>query len=353
MRKAKNDMMNCQGLENYEPELLEPTLLCDGKGSLDPSGIGWSRKPVHNCNLSGHWPRKKKWNYWNIVTSEHLFCIAIVNFDYAAMAFTYLYNLETNSLIEKTVAVPFARGCSMSDNVRENVHFKNKNINISFVEEKVYKKISVEWNNFRDEMPLNGDFIIEQPNNIETLNVVIPWDKKRFQFTSKQNCLPAIGTLTIGSEVLYFKTGEALASLDFGRGIWPRKTFWNWATCSGIQEEKSIGINLGGGWTDGTGITENAVFFDGRINKINENVIFHYNKNNIMKPWEIKTQNSDRVNIEFIPLYDRIAITNVPFIKSNMHQVFGRFSGTVVLDNGEKAAIDNILGCAEEHNAVW
>lgn len=353
MKKAEKDIMNCQGLESCEPELMEPTLLCDGRGNLNSSGIGWSRKPVHNCNLSGHWLRKKKWNYWNIITSEYLFCIAVTNFDYAAMAFAYLYNLEKNSLIEKTMVIPFARGCVMSDNVREDVHFKNKRINLSFVEEKGYKEISVEWHNFKDEMSLNGDFIIEQPSNIETLNVVVPWDKKRFQFTSKQNCLPAMGTVTIGSEVFRFNTGEALASLDFGRGIWPRKTFWNWASCSGIQGGKCIGINLGGGWTDGTGMTENGILFEGRINKIRERVLFHYNKGDIMKPWKIKTQNSDRIDVEFIPLYDRKAITNLSFIKSNMHQVFGHFSGTVILDNEERLNIDSIFGCIEEHNAIW
>lgn len=353
MGKALNDMMNRQGLENYEPELLEPTLLCDTKGNLNPLGIGWSRKPIHNCNLSGHWPRKKKWNYWNIVSNKYLFCAAITNFDYAAMAFTYLYNLETNTIVEKTGVIPLARGCDMSDNVREDVHFKSKNISLSFIEEKGFKKIFVEWRNFKDNMTLDGEFIIEQRSNIETLNVVIPWDKRRFQFTSKQNCLPALGTLTIGGETFLFNEGEALASLDFGRGVWPRRTFWNWATCSGIHEEKSIGLNLGGGWTDGTGMTENAILFNGKVNKISEDVIFDYNRDNIMKPWRIKTRNSSRVNMEFIPLYDRVANTNFPFIKSNMHQVFGRFTGRVVLDNEEEIAIENILGCAEEHYAIW
>ena len=353
MGKAKHDMIIGQGFKNNEPELLEPILLCDAKGNLDPMSIGWSRQPIHNCNLSGHWPRKKKWNYWNIVSEKYLFCIAITNFDYAAIAFTYLYNLETNVFIEKTLIIPFGKGCDMTDNVRENIHLKNREMTLSFTEEKGYTKIYVECHKFKNELSLNAEFIIEHPNNFETLNVVIPWDKKRFQFTSKQNCLPAFGTVTIGTEIFYFKTGEAFGSLDYGRGIWPRRTFWNWATSSGIHEGKSIGLNLGGGWTDGTGMTENAILYDGRINKISDNMIFDYNRENIMKPWRIKTQDSNRVDIEFTPFYDRIATTNLVVVKSNMHQVFGRFSGSVVLDNKEEVTIHNILGCAEEHYAKW
>jgi hypothetical protein len=141
--------------------------------------------------------------------------------------------------------------------------------------------------------------------------------------------------------------------LDYGRGIWPRKTFWNWATSSGNINGKNIGLNLGGGWTDGTGITENAILYDGRINKISEDIIFNYNKSNIMKPWRIRTKDSDKVNVRFVPNYDRIAKTNLVFIKSNMHQVFGRFYGRVVLDNEDVIHIDSLLGCVEEHCAKW
>lgn len=353
MVKAESDIVGDQGLNIYEPELLEPTLLCDGKGNLDPSSIGWSRQPIYNCSLSGHWPRKKKWNYWNITSQKYLFCAAVMDFDYAAFAFTYLYNFDTNIIVEKKLVAPFGKGCEVADNVTENVHIKSKEMSISFKEDKGFTKIYVECLSFKDELPLKAEFIIEHPSNLETLNVVIPWNKKRFQFTSKQNCLPAIGTAAIGSEVFYFKAGEAFASLDFGRGIWPRKIFWNWATASGIYRGKSIGLNMGGGWTDGTGMTENAVLFDGRINKVSDNIGFNYNHDDIMKPWRIKTKSSSRVDLEFSPRYDRSADTNIILVKSNMHQVFGHFTGQVVLDSGETAVIENIPGCVEEHYAIW
>lgn len=353
MGEVKNDVIISQVSKNYEPELLESTFLCDKKGNLEAPSIGWSRQPVHICNLSGHWLRKKKWNYWNIISDKYLFCIAVADFDYAAMAFTYLYDYRANDLNEKTLIVPFGRGCEIPDNVRENVHFKNREMNLSFTEEKSYTKIYVECNNFKGITPLNAEFIIEHPDDFETLNVVIPWDRGRFQFTSKQNCLPAIGTVAIGNEIFYFKAGKALASLDFGRGIWPRKIFWNWATASGIHEGKSMGLNLGAGWTDGTGMTENGILFDGKINKISEDVAFIYSQDNIIKPWRIKTQNSNRIEIEFTPKYDRTAVTNIAFIKSDMHQVFGHFTGSVILDNDEKVNIYNIPGCVEEHNAKW
>lgn len=353
MGKAINDTNIGQGLKNNEPELLEPTLLCDNKGNLKASSIGWSRQPMCTCNLSGHWLRKKKWNYWNIVSDKYLFCIAVADFDYAAMAFTYLYDLKINVLNEKTFVVPFARDCEMSESVKGNVHFRNKEMNLSFKEEKGCTIISVKCDNFKGELPLNADFIIKHPVNIETLNVVIPWNRKRFQFTSKQNCLPAAGMAAIGNEIFSFEADGSLASLDFGRGIWPRKTFWNWASASGTHKGKRIGFNLGGTWTNGTGMTENAILYDGRINKISEDAAFIYNHSDIMKPWRINSQNSKRVEIEFSPVYDRKAVTNIALVKSNMHQVFGYFSGRIILDSGKDVNIESLFGCVEEHDSKW
>ena len=50
--------------QHAEKEILVPTPLCDKKGNLNPEAIGYARKPIIDCNLSGHFMRKKKRNYW-------------------------------------------------------------------------------------------------------------------------------------------------------------------------------------------------------------------------------------------------------------------------------------------------
>jgi hypothetical protein len=72
-----------------------------------------------------------------------------------------------------------------------------------------------------------------------------------------------------------------------------------------------------------------------------------------MKPWRIKTQNSKRVEITFTPFYERIAKTNFGLIKSEIHQLFGYFSGEIVTDDSKVVLLDKIMGCAEEHDAKW
>jgi len=57
--------------------------------------------------------------------------------------------------------------------------------------------------------------------------------------------------------------------------------------------------------------------------------------------------------MKFIPCIDRNSSTNLLFIKSVQHQVFGYFTGEVVLDDGEKLKIDSMLGFAEKVVNRW
>jgi hypothetical protein len=340
------------GLPYDEKELSDSIDLCDSKGLLRDESIGWSRNPIFNCNLSGRWPRKKKWNYWCISNSECLFSITISNLDYAVMVFAYFLDLKTKKFIEKTLVVPFARGCTMPDKVHGNIYFKHPGMEIRFTEEDKCTHITASSTDFGGE-PMSVDFRISYPEGQETLNVVIPWSKNTFQFTSKQECLPVSGSLSIGNTIYSLKSQNTFGCLDFGRGIWPRKISWNWANASGKVDGHLIGINLGGKWTDGTGMTENALLIDGKIIKLSEDIIFTYDTNDYMKPWHLKTSITDSVDLEFVPDYERIASTNLVIIKSSLHQMVGHFSGSIKAPSGEAYALSNMMGWSEEHFALW
>lgn len=335
-----------------ERELYEPINLCDGKGLLNRDCIGWARKPIFNCNLSGRWLRKKKWNYWCITGDECLFSATISNLDYAGMVFIYFIDFKTKKYIEKTVAAPFGKGCVMPDNVNETVLFKNSSMPVSMLHEQNGTHIIADCKDFGG-LPLRADILVSTPEGHETLNVVIPWNEKTFQFTSKQEGLPTSGTLCVGDFNYSFQPDKTFSCLDFGRGVWPHKISWNWANASGMSGDKRVGLNLGAKWTDNTGMTENAIVVDGKLTKISENVSFKYDVKNIMQPWIIKSCVTDCIDLVFTPFYERVAKTNALIIKSDMHQMMGHFTGNIKTEDGEVISIDNLAGCAEEHFAKW
>ncbi len=157
-----------------------------------------------------------------------------------------------------------------------------------------------------------------------------------------------------GDQVIHFNPKDTFACLDFGRGIWPFESFWNWASFSTrLSDSRLVGVNLGAGWTDGTGMTENGLCVDGKLIKLSEDVAFKYNSENFMAPWHLYTTITDRVNLTFEPFFERQAKTNALIIFSEVHQMFGHFSGTLKTNEGETIQIDNVIGWAEDHHAKW
>ena len=335
-----------------EREILESVNLCDCNGNIQDESIGWSRNPVFNCNITGNWLRKKKWNYWCITNDECLFSVTISNIDYVGMAFVYFLDFKTQKFIEKTIISPFGRGYSMPEKVQETVTFRHPKMGLYFIEEDNVTQIVAKCINFMGEL-MEANFKVIYPEGHETLNVAIPLSKRSFQFTSKHECLPVDGELRVGEKVYTFSPHNTFASLDFGRGIWPYKVRWNRANASGIINGRAIGINLGAKWTDGSGMTENCIIVDGKITKISEDIIFEYDSNDFMKPWNVKTSITKRINLKFVPFYERIAKSNVIILKSEVHQMVGHFSGSIETDTGECLLIDSIIGSSQEHFGQW
>ena len=337
--------------QHAEKEILVPTMLCDKKGNLNPEAIGYARKPIIDCNLSGHFMRKKKWNYWCVYGEDILFSATISHLDYAAVCFVYFLEYETQRYFEKTVLIPLGTKVKMSTQVLETVSFANSELRIHMSHFDGDTHLSVICPDFDGEH-LQAELTIHHPAADDSLNVVIPWNRQTFQFTAKHHTLPTTGTVKIGNRRYTFNEEESYSVLDYGRGIWPREATWNWGMASQRMRGRRIGLNFGGKWTDGTGMTENAIFVDGVMTKIHEDVIFEYDRNNFMKPWKIRSKFSETVDLTFTPFFERVAKTDAKLIRSEVHQVIGYYNGIVKLENCS-LRISQMMGCVEEHIAKW
>lgn len=339
-------------MQHLERELTERVKLCKANGQLNPSAIGYARKPLIESNLHGNFMRKKKWNYWCIFGEEIMFSATISHLDYATVCFVYFLNYETQRFHEKTVIVPFTRNLQLSDQVLDTSRFSHEDMTVQFVYSQFETHLTVSVDDFDGEA-LRADLKIIHPNDYQSLNVVVPWNRQTFQFTGKHHTLPTSGIVTIGSHRFKFEPDESFAVLDYGRGIWPRNTFWNWAMASQRSHGRIIGLNFGGHWTDGTGMTENSFFVNGKMIKIHEDVLFRYNRQNYKEPWLIHTKFSDDVKLVFTPFFERIAKTDLKVVRSEVHQLVGYYDGYVRYPNGKQLKIMQMLGAIEEHNAKW
>jgi hypothetical protein len=159
--------------------------------------------------------------------------------------------------------------------------------------------------------------------------------------------------VSLGGQSYQLPAGAAFACLDYGRGVWPYRSVWNWGSASGRSGGHLVGLNLGGKWTDGTGVTENALCVDGRLTKIGEDLRWEYDRGDWMKPWHIATPASDRIDLDFRPSTERTARFDLLAIRSEVHQLFGHYAGTIATEGGRRVPVEGLYGWAEEHRGRW
>lgn len=333
-------------------EITTAVDLCDAGGRLNPKAVGWSRQPLHRCNLRGHAMRKKRWNYWAVTSDRYLLSATIADIDYLGLGSVYFVDFERKSMTDRTVVRPLAR-LSMPETVNGPLRFRDRRLKLKLDDDGSTVQMRAKAPSFGGE-PMTMRVDVSRPAGDETLNVVIPWSRERFQFTSKQNTLPASGVVRIGELEYEFEPGKSFAVLDYGRGVWKYETFWNWGAGSGTTDDgRTLGLNLGGKWTDGTGMNENGFCLEGRLHKVHEDLDWAYDEGDFMKPWMVRSVGSDRVDLLLEPFFERVTKTNLLAVKSEVHQVFGRFSGTLRTDEGEIVRIGDLIGWVEQQDARW
>ncbi len=343
-----------------QTELTQPGPLLQGDGHL--AQTGWSRHPLLDCNLEaarfyGLRPlqrfRIKRWDYYAVFSPRRFFSATIADLGYAANLFVYTMDFESGDLHEEGLVVPFGRGVELPRNSDAgDSHFENKNLKLDFSLHPGCRHLSVSWPSFHAGRGIKAEIDLAVSPHFESMNITIPIGAKRFYYNRKINCLPASGVIRYGDVNEPLDPAASLGSLDWGRGVWEYRSYWNWASASGfLPDGRTIGLNLGCGFGDLSQAGENAIILNNRIHKL-EQVKFDYVSGDYMRPWKF-TDAEDRLNLTFTPFKDRLAKTNLVVITSQVHQVFGRYNGTFLTDKGETLHIDNLTGFAEEHHALW
>ncbi|MEU5884587.1 DUF2804 domain-containing protein [Spirillospora sp. NPDC047279] len=323
-----------------EREIIESVDLCLPDGRLNPAAVGWTRRPLHRANLRG-WGRTKRWEYWGIVTPDHIVGLVASSLDYAGVHSVYVLDRATGEETSKDAVVPLARGVVMPERSGAGTaSVRGGGVAIEIVQRP-------DGSTIRATAPgveLGVEALL--PEGHESLGVVVPWGPRRFQYTVKDVGRPVRGVLRLGGREVRIDAADSFAVLDHGRGRWPYSISWNWAAGSGPGRA----IQLGGRWTDGTGMTENALFVDGRLHKIADTLDWTYDPADWLRPWRIA---GPRVDIDFHPFHLKSGRTELGVVGNRTHQCFGRFSGRARADDGTWVDLSGLVGWAEDVHNRW
>ncbi len=324
-------------MTTHEPERTDPVALCLPNGHLNPVAVGWSRRPIQHCALPGRWGRRKRWDYWCITAEPLVVQFTMANLDLLRLGTVAVFDTVGGDVLEAVVA----RGpgdLEQPDEVEGGpARFEHGGLRIEAIP-------APEGTRLRAEFTAAGKHVLVDavvaPAE-DTLNVVVPWSDTRYQFTSKHVGRSCRGSVTIDGVSRAF---EGEAGFDYGRGRWPARTRWNWGAGAGLVDGRKVGLQVGAQWTDGTGMTENGVFLDGRLDKIGDTLRFEPGPE-----WRIWSPGSDRVDLQFAPA--RARPMWIPGLaRLDLH--FGHWRG-VVKAHGQSLELDRLFGWTEEMRVVW
>ena len=328
-----------------EREITERVGLCLPNGDLNPDAVGWSRTPLHDTSGIGRGirdrGRNKRWEYWAVVSPTHIVSITVSSLDYAAVHGFWVRDRRTGVTIDRgRVGGPWT--ATLPPSLGEGpARARMRGLDISITELDGGTRLTAQA------AGLSVDVFAERAPGRESMAVVVPWSTRRFQYTVKDVVRRATGNVAIDG--IRSELDDAWAVLDHGRGRWYHNVRWNWAAAVGHTDGHLVGLQFGARWTEGTGMTENAVVVDGRVTKIAERLRWEYSLEHPMDAWRIVGED---VDVTLTPEYDHASRTDLGPVGTRGDQVFGVFDGWIRVD-GVRIEIRRLFGWAEDVANRW
>jgi len=290
--------------------------LLDSTGALRE--YGWSDRPCLRYDrgtVRAPWPRIKEWDYYHIIGPDYAVAFTIADIGYLFQVSVSVMDFQRRRYVTQTPMRLLPRG-------RTGLP------------------------------PHSGDAIVAAGAGDDSIVMSTPFEHRHaFYYNEKVVCMPASGSLQYGDRALVFSPADCFGTLDWGRGVWTYRNSWYWGGGAGMVGGRRFGFNIGYGFGANDRATENALFVDGRLHKL-EGVIFHVDDSDYLRPWRFDSSDG-RFEMDFEPLLDRSARINLLVLKTDQHQVFGRYSGTAVLDDGERLEVRDLPGFAEKVLNRW
>ena len=340
-------------------EILRSAPLLNASGDLAEPGWARSLLPVYRRSDIRVSPmRIKEWDYY-LITDGHV-GLALTIADNGYMGLDSVSFLDFDEGWEQTKSpmrlFPMGKTGLPESSADGASEIARGGYAMAFYHEDGARRLSFHMDRFLDGDAIEGIFTLSGAPE-ESMVIATPFDKPgHFYYNQKINCMRAEGWITLGKRRIELTPDRFFGVLDWGRGVWTYHNTWYWGSASGELDGVPFGWNIGYGFGNTAAASENVLFYDGRIHKLGT-VEFHIPKdekgrNAYLNVWNF-TSDDNRFYMDFTPVLDRSALTSAIIIKSDQHQVFGRFTGRVTLDDGTVLPVRDFFGFAEKVENKW
>lgn len=331
-----------------QTRFLEPAPVLNAQGSPTP---GWASSGILAYDrraIRAPFYRIKEWDWYQVSNHEIALQFTFGHASYAGQVGVMMFNFLTGEKIfHKDIILPLPFGSlklPASADADSVLQYDKGGMFLRLETKNDLRTITCRCEGFEAQVTLTR----QNPN---ALVINIPFDESptAFYYNHKINCMLAAGHATAaGKEYVFDK--DTFGLLDWGRGVWPFHGEWYWSNATGYIGDEIFGFNLGCGFGNTSAATENCLFYKNGIHKLGR-VTFALGEN-YSDPWRLQDEEG-RLDLTLQPSYDRTTATKLLWIDNCCHQMFGTFSGTAVLDGGEKLNISGITGFAEHAVNNW
>ena len=333
--------------------------LLDERGKLREPGYAL-RPPFdydHERIAAPTW-RIKDWDYYLVNDDSYAVALTFSDLGYIGLVSAAIMDFaaEKSTTASELVLFPMGRMGLPTSSDEGDITWENKRCKVSFVHTGSGRRLSFAMRNFDAGNDFEAEFLLDEEPR-DSMVIATPWleSEKAFYYNRKIVGMRARGGFRCGGLFHQFDDVDSFGLLDWGRGVWTYDNTWKWSAAQGRVGDHVVGFNLGYGFGDTSAASENMVFVDGVAHKLgrvtfsiptDEDGGYRY-----LDTWRISDEDG-RLNLVFAPKIDRSDLIDiVHLLISDQHQVFGRFYGSVVLDDGSTLEVDGLRGFAENvHN---
>ncbi len=342
-----------------QKRIITPGPLHDEKGHLIETGYATELIRTYDpAAVKASRLRLKEWDYYAVCNDHFALALTVDHNGYMTMDSISLLDFDENSQVTTSkISLPFLAKRSLPPTSRKgDIRVSGKGYEIAFDNDGTKRHLHGRMDPFHKDLGISFDLMLTDAPE-ESMVIITPYKDhpKAFYYNQKINCMRVAGSILFGKKKYACSPEDTFAVLDWGRGVWTYDNTWYWGSASGLVDGIPFGFNIGYGFGDTSAASENVLFLNGKIHKLNQvtfGIPMKDGKEDYMSPWTFSSDDG-RFEMRFQPIMDRAAKTDLKLICSDQHQVFGRFSGTAVLDNGQKLTVQNLTGFAEKVRNKW
>ncbi len=339
-------------------EITRPIPLLDTRGNLTEPGWARSLLPVYErAKVKAGAARLKEWDYYLVMGEGFALALTVADNSYMGLDSISFLDFNEGWQVTKSPMRLFPMGSTglPESSLQGDVASGGRGYGIFFRNKEGGRMLTAQMERFKDGQTLDVQVALTDPPE-DSIVTCTPFDKQGcFYYNEKINCMRATGHVKLGERVYTFRPENSFGTLDWGRGVWTYHNTWYWASASGLVGGVPFGFNLGYGFGDTRAASEDAIFYDGKLHKLDRvswRIPQKGGKADYMAPWRF-TGGDGHFEMNFQPIMDRAALTSLAVLKSDQHQVFGRYTGRAILNDGRIITVKNLMGFAERVENKW